>query len=65
MAEDAFIKITKRMRGEDGYKVFSVRIKNETASALEELSQRTDRSRNELIGMILDYAVDHIDIIER
>ena len=52
------------MRGEDGYKVFSVRIKNETASALDELSQRTDRSRNELIGMILDYAVDHIDVIE-
>ena len=64
MAEDAFIKITKRMRGEDGYKVFSVRIKNETASALDELSKRTDRSRNELIGMILDYAVDHIDVIE-
>ena len=64
MAEDAFIKITKRMRGEDGYKVFSVRVKNETASALDELSQRTDRSRNELIGMILGYAVDHIDVIE-
>ena len=64
MAEDAFIKITKRMRGEDGYKVFSVRIKNETASALDELSKRTDRSRNELIGMILDYAVEHIDVIE-
>ena len=64
MAKETFIKITKRMRGEDGYKVFSVRIKNETASALDELSQRTDRSRNELIGMILDYAVDHIDVIE-
>ena len=64
MAKEPFIKITKRMRGEDGYKVFSVRIKNETVSALDELSQRTDRSRNELIGMILDYAVDHIDVIE-
>ena len=64
MAKETFIKITKRMRGEDGYKVFSVRIKNETVSALDELSQRTDRSRNELIGMILGYAVDHIDVIE-
>ena len=64
MAKETFIKITKRTRGEDGYKVFSVRIKNETASALDELSQRTDRSRNELIGLILDYAVDHIDVIE-
>lgn len=64
MAKETFIKITKRTRGEDGYKVFSVRIRNETASALDELSQRTDRSRNELIGLILDYAVDHIDVIE-
>ena len=65
MQNETFIKIPKRMRGEDGFKVFSVRIRNETASALEELSRRSNRSRNELIGIILDYAVDHIDIIER
>ena len=68
MGDEATICIPKklpkpRVRGEDGYKIFSVRIRNETASALEELSQRSNRSRNELIGMILDYAVDHIYII--
>ena len=65
MGEQANIPILKKphMRGEDGYKIFSVRIRNETASALDELSQRSNRSRNELIGMILDYAVDHIYII--
>ena len=52
------------MRGEDGYKIFSVRIRNETATALEELSIRSNRSRNELIGMILEYAVNHTDITE-
>ena len=65
MRKEMFIQIPKRMRGEDGFKVFSVRIRNETAAALEELSRRSNRSRNELIGMILDYAVDHIDIIEK
>ena len=66
MKEDAFIKITKRkhLRGEDGYKTFSVRILNETADALEELSKKSNRSRNELIGMILDYAINHTDVID-
>lgn len=52
------------MRGEDSYKIFSVRIRNETATALEELSIKSNRSRNELIGMILEYAVNHTDITE-
>ncbi len=66
MNENATIKIPKKshLRGEDGYKIFSVRIRNETASALEELSIRSNRSRNELIGMILEYAVNHTDITE-
>ena len=66
MKDEAIIKIPKksRLKGEDGYKIFSVRIKNETASALEELSIKSNRSRNELIGMILEYAVNHTDITD-
>ena len=66
MREEFTIKIPKKsnLRGEDGYKIFSVRIKNETANALEELSAKSNRSRNELIGMILDYAVQHTDITD-
>ena len=63
---EATIKIPKKsnLRGEDGYKIFSVRIRNETADALEMLSAKSNRSRNELIGMILEYAVNHTDITE-
>ena len=66
MKENATIKIPKKpyMRGEDGYKIFSVRIRNETANALEELSAKSNRSRNELIGIILEYAVNHTDITD-
>ena len=66
MKENATIKIQKKphLRGEDGYKIFSVRIRNETANALEELSIKSNRSRNELIGIILEYAVNHTDITE-
>lgn len=63
---EATIKIPKKsnLRGEDGYKIFSIRIRNETADALEMLSAKSNRSRNELIGMILEYAVNHTDITE-
>ena len=67
MIDKAVIRIPKKqhLKGEDGYKIFSVRIRNETANALEELSVRSNRSRNELIGMILEYAVNHKDITEK
>lgn len=66
MNESAVIKIPKKsnLKGEDGYKIFSVRIRNETANALEELSIKSNRSRNELINMILEYAVVHTDITD-
>ena len=66
MNEGAVIKIPKKsnLKGEDGYKIFSVRIRNETANALEELSIKSNRSRNELISMILEYAVVHTDITD-
>ena len=51
------IKIYKKdtVRGEDGYKTFSVRIKEETVSELEELALKTGRSRNELINILLEH----------
>jgi predicted HicB family RNase H-like nuclease len=60
------IKIFKRdkARGEDGYKTFSVRIKEETVNALDELTTKTNRSRNELINIILENAVNNVEIVE-
>ena len=51
-----------RPRGDDGYKVFSVRIKELTLQGIEEVAARTGRSRNELIGLMLDYALPRIKI---
>ena len=36
----------KPLKGEDGYKVFSIRIKDETVDALDRISSQTNRSRN-------------------
>ena len=57
--EDKLIINKKNLKGEDGYKIFSVRIKEETVIKLNKLSKETNRSRNELINILLDYAIDN------
>ena len=52
----------KSLRGEDGYKTFSIRIKEETVASLDKLSSETNRSRNELINILLDYAIENCEI---
>ena len=52
----------KSLRGDDGYKTFSVRIKEETVNALDELSKTTNRSRNELINILLNYAIENCEV---
>ena len=60
------IKITKKngLRGEDGYKIVSVRLKDETVAQLDEISTRTSRSRNEIINLLLEAAVHMVKIDE-
>jgi len=60
------LKITKKsnLKGDDGYKTFSVRIKEETVEKLEEISQQTNRSRNELINIMLEFGIDNCEIKE-
>ena len=64
MERDDLIVKPKRPKGEDGYKVFSIRIKEETVGKLDMISMQTGRSRNELIGRFLDYALDHCKVEE-
>lgn len=51
--------IQPKLRGEDGYNVFSIRISKETTARLNDIAAQTGRSRNELIGMFLDFALEH------
>ena len=57
------ITITKKHpRGEDGHKVVSVRMRDETIARLDELSVQTNRSRNELINLLLEAALDDVRV---
>ena len=51
-----------KRRGEDGNRVITVRIAEVVLSKLDELSKETNRSRNELINMILRHGVNNIEI---
>ena len=61
--EDKLIINKKDLKGEDGYKTFSIRIKEETVTKLNKLSEETNRSRNELINILLDYAIDNSKVM--
>ncbi len=52
----------KPLKGEDGYKVFSIRIKDETVEKLEQIAAQTNRSRNELINLFLEFAIENHEI---
>ncbi len=54
------LKIKKR--GEDGNKVITVRIREDTLDALDKIAAETNRSRNELINIILSHGVQNLEI---
>ena len=60
------IRITKKStrRGDDGHKVVSVRTRDETIARLDALSTETNRSRNELINLLIEAALDVVRIDE-
>ena len=56
------IKIKKR--GDDGYKIISIRIKEPTLAKIDALSADSNRSRNELINVLLENAIENVEIEE-
>jgi len=50
---------------EDKAVTMTIRIDRRLQEKYNQLSANTNRSRNELIGMALQYALDHMEIIEK
>ncbi|MBQ2724364.1 MAG: ribbon-helix-helix protein, CopG family [Clostridia bacterium] len=53
-----------KKRGEDGHRVISIRIPIETMEKLDKIAFETNRSRNEIINIFLEYGVKNV-IIEK
>ena len=64
MAEEIRIKRKAVRRGEDESRVVSVRMRDELIARLDDLSAKTNRSRNELINLLLDSAIDIVKIVD-
>ena len=54
------LKIKKR--GEDGNRIITVRIKEDTLAELDRIAAETNYSRNELINLLLAHGVKNIEI---
>lgn len=64
MADEIRIKKKYPKRGDDGYKIVSVRMREELIEKLDLLSAQSNRSRNELINILLEAAVEIVKIDE-
>lgn len=51
-----------KKRGEDGNRIITVRIREDTLAELDRLAAGSNRSRNERINIILAHGVKNIEI---
>ena len=58
MENESLVIKPRRPKGEDGYKVFSIRIKEDIVARIDDISTQTGYSRNELISTFIEYALN-------
>lgn len=54
----------KKLKGVDGHKTFSIRIPENLYNKLDDISSKTELSRNEVINILLSEAVEITDLEE-
>ena len=60
MAEKKLIIYSKKYRGETS--VVSARLPNDLIKQLDEIAEKTGRTRNEILQMCLEFSVDNIEV---
>ena len=58
MENESLVIKPRKPKGEDGYKVFSIRIKEDVVAKIDDISAQTGHSRNELISTFIEYALN-------
>ena len=64
MEKEILISPKGKKRGDDGYKIVSVRMKDETIQLLDGISAKTNRSRNEVINILLEASLKIVKVEE-
>ena len=62
--KEIVISKKSRDRGDDGHKIISLRIRQDTLEQIEGMANKSDRSRNELINILLSAAIEHAVVEE-
>ena len=55
-------RVVIKKKGEDGFKAFSVRVRKGIVSRLDQIAADSGRSRNEILRILLEFAVDKCSI---
>lgn len=55
--------LKNKRRGEDGNRGITVRIKEETLTAIDKAAAESNYSRNELINIILSHGIKNLEIV--
>ena len=58
--KDEPLKIKRR--GEDGSRVITIRIREDTLAELDRIAAESNYSLNELVNIILRHGIEHIEI---
>jgi predicted transcriptional regulator len=62
MPDKKFIVTPKLENREERTVTMTIRLERALQNRLDELANQTNRSRNELIGMALEFAIDNIEV---
>lgn len=62
MSESGKKPLKIKRRGDDGYKVVTFRLPEETVKRLDELARDANCSRNEVVTEIIHYGLENIEI---
>ena len=60
MGKQEPLKIKKK--SDDGYRVISIRIREDLLHSQDQIADETNRSRNEIISRILEHGLDNLEI---
>lgn len=65
MSDNKLVLKSRRLRGEDGSKVLSVRMREGLIDRVDDIANKTGRSRNELFSVLIEYALDNCIIKDK
>ena len=59
MSNSTLIIRPKKLKGDDGYRTFSVRIRQDLIDRIDDIAEQSGRSRNEIISLFIEFASEN------